>query len=317
MPLTVAVTGADGFIGRVLCTALESRGHVARRIARRDGPGVDRRVVPDLSSATALDGVLAGSEAIIHLAARAHVLHETERDPHAVFRAVNVDSTVRLAEASLRTGLRRFVFVSSIGVNGNSTSGSPFTESDAPAPSEPYAISKFEAERSLREYAARGLEVVVVRPPMVYGAGVKGNFLSLLSLVDSGLPLPLGSVSNRRSLVGVENLSELLVLCVESPAAAGELFLAADPGIHTTPGLLRAIAVAMKRPPRLFRFPVAPLRAAARLVGAGPSFEKLCGSLEVRATKARNLLGWDPAVSFEQGIARTVSWFKERARGAR
>jgi nucleoside-diphosphate-sugar epimerase len=311
---TIAVTGADGFVGTNVSVALEKRGHPVRRIVRSDhGPGSDRKVVPDLSSSDSLDHVLDGVETLVHLAARAHVLRETEPHPEAAFQRANVDATVRLAEAAIRAGVRRFVFVSSIHVNGNQTRGVPFTESDEPAPIEPYARSKLAAERSLRSVAGTSdLEVVIVRPTLVYGPGVRGNFLRLLSLVDSGIPLPFASLRNRRSLIGVENLTELLALCAERPAAAGELFLAAEAEVHSTPGLIRAIAHAMRRPSRLFGVPEKALGLAARSVGVQCQFDKICGSLEVRSNKAQDLLGWAPGVSFREGIAATVTWYRER-----
>lgn len=310
---SIAVTGADGFIGAALCSVLSARAHHVIRIVRRPhGAGNDRRVVADLASCEQLDAVLSGADAVVHLAGRAHVLRETESDPEAAFRRSNVDATVRLVEAAARVGIRRFVFVSSIGVNGNCTLGTPFTESDVPAPVEPYARSKLAAEQQLQAAAgAAGIETVVVRPPLVYGPGVKGNFLRLLRLVDRGIPLPLATVDNRRNLIGVENLSELLSLCVERPGAAGELFLAAEPEAHSTAQLLRAMAMALGRPNRLFGFPPGILRASARLVGLQTQFDKLCGSLEVNADKARRVLGWSPSVTFEEGIARTAAWFQE------
>jgi nucleoside-diphosphate-sugar epimerase len=192
MPLTIAVTGAGGFIGSHLCTELEARGHRARRLVRAapESADADCRVVGDLAVNRTLASVLAGADAVIHLAARAHVLKETERDPSAAFMRANVDATLRLAEAAVAAGVRRFVFVSSIGVNGNATAGRPFTEDDDPAPVDPYARSKLRAEQALRERVGAALELVVVRPPLVYGPGVKGNLHRLLSLVDSGVPLP-------------------------------------------------------------------------------------------------------------------------------
>jgi nucleoside-diphosphate-sugar epimerase len=268
MPLTIAVTGADGFIGHSACAELERRGYNVRRITRTGGPLThgDYRIVPDLAAADGLEALLEGADAVVHLAARAHVVRETEPDPDAAFERSNVVASERLATAAVRAGVRRFVFVSSIGVNGNATRGTPFTESDRPAPAEPYARSKLRAEQALTTAASGALELVVVRPSIVYGAGVKGNFLRLMTMVDSGLPLPLAAVDNRRSLIGVDNLAALLALCVEHSAAAGQLFLAAEPGLHSTPGLLRTIAAALQRPARVI--PVAPMRMLAGLGGA-------------------------------------------------
>lgn len=316
--MTIAVTGADGFIGTAFCVAVESRGRQVARIVRRaEGPGGDRRVISDLSGPESLDRVLDGVDVVVHLAARAHVLRETEADPQAAFQRANVDATVRLAEAAVHAGVRRFVYVSSIGVSGNETREAPFTESQSPAPVEPYANSKLQAELALMSIAERsGLQFVIVRPSMVYGPGVKGNFLRMMSLVESGAPLPLASLTNRRSLIGVENLNDLLILCTENVSAANELFLAAEADVHSTPGLMQAIAKAMGRPSRLFRFPPKALQNSARIAGLEDHFIKSCGSLEVNAAKVRQILGWKPRQSFEHGILRTVAWFRERGRVA-
>ena len=312
MPLTIAVTGADGFIGRNLCTELAGRGHRVRRLVRTAGTAEpDCRAVGDLAVAESLERQLEGAAAVVHLAARAHVLRETEPDPAAAFARANVDATLRLARASVAAGVRRFVFVSSIGVNGSRTAGRAFTEDDEPAPTGPYASSKLQAELALRREFPASLELVVVRPSLVYGPGVKGNLHRLLALIDSGLPLPLGSLDNRRNLIGVENLSDLIAACIERREAAGELFLAAEPRIHSTPGLLRAMAAAMHRSARLFDFPVGLLRGAASCLGARGQFDRLCDSLEVSSRKASERLAWIPRVSFEDGIARTAASFRE------
>jgi nucleoside-diphosphate-sugar epimerase len=314
--MTIAVTGADGFIGTSLCSLLDKQGRAVTRIVRRaEGTGADRRVVPDLATAP-LERALAGASAVVHLAARAHVLREPASDPDAEFYRANVEGSLRLAHAAAQAGARRLVFVSSIGVHGNSTDGVPLTESDPPAPVDPYAISKLRAERVLATFAAeQNLELVILRPPMVYGAGAKGNFLRLLRWVDSGLPLPLARVANRRNLIGVENLCDLIALSVGHDAAAGQVFLAAEPDVHSTPGLIRSVARALGRRSHLFPVPVAALELGARISGRGELLQKLCGSLEVSGAKATNLLGWRPNLSFDEGIDRAVSWFNARADG--
>lgn len=314
----VAVTGADGFIGGVLCAALEREGRKVVRVVRRaDGPGNDRRVVPDLAQLDALAHAFRGAQAVVHLAARAHVLRETETDPAAAYARTNVDGTAHVAEAAARAGLRRVVLVSSIGVNGTYTSGTPFTESQPPAPAEPYAASKLAAELRLREVAKQhSLEFAILRPPMVYGPGVKGNLRRLLSLVHSGLPLPLASLDNRRSLIGVENLGDLITLCIDHAAARGELFLAAEPEVHSTPGLLRDIAAAMGCRSRLFRCPPPLLGAATRLVGLERPYARLAGSLEVSADKASRVLGWRPRVSYENGMRQTIAAYLDEVDAA-
>jgi nucleoside-diphosphate-sugar epimerase len=267
-------------------------------------------VVTDLTDIAALSDALQGADVAIHLAARAHVMRETSTDVDASFRSVNVDGTRSLCAAAARSSVRRIVFVSSIGVNGASTGTKPFTEADTPNPTEPYARSKWEAELALRECTlATGLHWVIVRPPLIYGPGVKGNFLRLLNLARSGIPLPLASVANRRSLVGVRNLCELLMLCAQSTAAAGQTYLAAEPEARSTADIVRALCRALGRPDRTFGLPETLLRALVRVAGVATQFEKLCGSLEVCSDKARSELGWTPRVSFEQEIERTTAWY--------
>ena len=195
-------------------------------------------------------------------------------------------------------------------MNGSRTDGRPFVETDAPAPVELYARSKWEAEEMLRgQTAETGVETVVLRPPLVYGPGVKGNFLRLLRLASSGLPLPLGSIRNRRNLVGVQNLCDLLILCTDNPRAAGQMYLAADPDVHSTADLIRALCRGLNRPCRLLPVPEAVVRGIARVTGFEDQFNKLCGSLEVCSDKARNELGWTPRARFDEEIARTTAWF--------
>jgi UDP-glucose 4-epimerase len=316
--VTIAVTGADGFIGTRVCALLERQERAPVRVVRRaDGPGADRRIVPDLADAAALDAALRGVRAVIHLAARAHVLRETERDALAAYERVNVQGTLAVAAAAARAGARRLVFVSSIGVNGVETHGRPFTESDEPAPRQPYAASKHRVELALRDFASHhALEVVIVRPPLVYGPGAKGNFRVLLELARRAWPLPLASVANRRSLVGVGNLAGFLLLCADHAAAAGELFLVAEPEVHSTPRLVRDIAAVLQRPDRLFPCSVSWLAAAARALGREALFTKVCGSLEVSADKARRLLGWRPAIAYADGLREAVEEFRGRRAAA-
>jgi nucleoside-diphosphate-sugar epimerase len=289
------------------------------RIARRAAAtGERRRIVQDVTSERDLAVALSGVDAVVHLAARAHVLHESDPDPAKAFDTVNVGGAQALCTAARTAGVRRIVFLSSIGVNGAQTDGRPFDESDPASPVEPYAVSKWQAELLLQARAREfGLEVVVVRPPLVYGAEVKGNFLRLLRVADSALPLPLGAIRNRRSLIGVENLCELLVLCVASGAAAGQTFLAAEPDVHSTAELIRILRRQLGRPSRVFWAPARLVRTATRIVRAERQFDKLCGSLEVCADKARRELGWVPSVGFEEGIARTVQWYRRHRSAGR
>jgi nucleoside-diphosphate-sugar epimerase len=303
----VVVTGADGFIGGPTCELLEHRGHFVRRVVRREhGPGHDRTTVPDLVALREWSPILHGADAVVHLAARAHVVKETA-DPTEEFRRNNVDVTQRLIEAAIACGVRRFVFVSSIGVNGSSTHARAFTEADEPNPAEPYARSKLSCEQLLRSMVQTGeLEFAIVRPPLVYGPGAKGNLSRMLRLVASGLPLPLASVRNRRSLLAVDNLAEALVRCVELPAAANQTFLLAEPDAHSTPEIFAALYAGMARRSRLFHFPVNLLRNASRSIGAAATFDKLCSSLEVNAAKAYRELEWNPRRLFEEVMAATA-----------
>lgn len=292
---TLAVTGPTGFIGSPLCRLLHSQGHEVIPIARDE---------PDLERA------LRGAEAVIHLAARAHVMNEQHEDPLAEYRRVNLAGAVNVAEAASRAGVRRFVFVSSIGVLGNASGDRIFKETDVPAPIEPYAISKWDAERELQALARRvSIELVIVRPPLVYGPQVKGNFLRLLRLVRRGVPLPLGSVHNQRSYVGVDNLCDFLSLCSFHPAAAGRTFLIADGEDVSTAELLRILAHGMELPARVFRFPVVMLRLTAALAGKGAELQRLTANLRVDAGTARDVLGWQPKVSLRAGLTEMARWF--------
>ena len=312
----VAVTGADGFVGARLCSLLEGQGTRAVRLVRNEkGPGADRRVTGNLETATNLDEVLAGVDCVVHLAGRAHVLRETEADPVAAFHRTNVEATLHLARAAVRARVRRFVFASSIGVHGNATHGTPFTEQHQPEPVEPYARSKLQAEQSLLSLAAEtGLDLVVVRPPLVYGPGAAGNFRRLLRLAASGVPLPLGSIRNRRNLIGVDNLAEFLALCCRHPAARGQIFIAAEAEVHSTPGLISALASALGRPNRIFRCPAGLLRACATMLGRRGEFTKLCGSLEASSAKARDMLGWRTATSFDEQMRRVAAAYVQDQR---
>jgi nucleoside-diphosphate-sugar epimerase len=258
---------------------------------------------------------LRGVDAIIHLAARAHVMKETANDPLDEYRAANVRATLTLAQEATRSAVKRFVFVSSIGVNGKVTHDAPFTESDPPAPIGSYALSKWEAEQQLRQIErTTGLEVAIVRPPLVYGPGVKGNLLALLRWVARGIPLPVGAIRNQRSLIGVDNLCDLLLTCASHPAARGRLFLAADGEDVSTPELLEQIAAGLGRPSRIPRVPLPFVRLLARAAGRRSQLEQLCASLVVDATCAREVLGWQPRERLSHGIRRMCEWYASERR---
>jgi nucleoside-diphosphate-sugar epimerase len=304
---TLLVTGANGFVGSALCRRLRASGHPFRKAVRK-ASGDDEWSVGDIGACTYWLHALAGVEVVIHLAARVHVMHETAVDPLQAFREVNVAGTERLARQSVAAGVRRLVYVSSIKVNGERTVDAPFRESDAPAPKDPYAVSKAEAEAALWRVATEtGLEVVVIRPPLVYGPACGGNFGRLLKLVALGVPLPVGRAENWRSLVSRDNLVDFMMTCAEHPGAAGECFLVSDGEDLSTSELIRRLGMAMGRSVRLLRLPEGGLRAAGRLIGRGCEVERLCSSLQVDIGKARQLLGWVPPVPLDAGLRQAAS----------
>ena len=294
----IVVTGASGFIGRALVAQLQQNG---------------REVVP-VTRATPQPWaeVLRGADAVVHLAARAHVIHDKATDPMTEFRGANVEGTERLLSAAVDCSVRRFVFVSSIGVLGNDSGDRAFTASDPPNPIEAYARSKWEAEQRIMTLTSgTATQPVIVRPPLVYGPGVKGNFLRLLKLVDSGVPLPFAGLTAQRSFVGIDNLCGLLAVCVGHPAAAGRTLLAADGEDVTLPALLESIGRGLGRPARLFRAPWGLVESLARLAGRGADLARLAGSLRVDDSVTRTMLGWQPGVPFEAGIRAMAEWYRE------
>ncbi len=311
----VLVTGANGFIGRALCRALASADVWVRAAVRSRGRGgaiaTEEVVVGDLGPATGWADALHEVEVVVHLAARVHVLRETAADPLAAFRVPNVLGTERLARSCAEAGVRRLIFLSSVKVNGEATGARGFTEEDPPTPEDAYAVSKAEAEVLLRKVAKdTGLEVVVIRPCLVYGPGVGGNVRLLLRALARGVPLPLGSVRNRRSLMGLDNLCDLLQRCVAHPSASGETFLATDGRDLSTPEMIRALAAGLGRPARLIPVPPRVLKMAARLSGQTPAVQRLAGSLEVDSGKVRRMLEWMTPVSPEEGLRRTGEWYR-------
>ncbi len=309
--MAVLVTGANGFVGRALCAELLKRAIPLRALVRGGADfDLDCEVakIADFVSGPDLVGAFADITTVIHLAARVHVMHESAVDPLAEFRRVNVFGTERLARAAVASGVRRFVFVSSVKVNGEGTEGrEPFSEGDQPMPQDPYGVSKFEAEQALHRVAAEtGLEVVIVRPPLVYGPNVKGNFATMLKVLRRGLPLPLASVKNSRSLIYVANLADALITCATHPAAAGQTYLVSDGEDVSTPDLLRGLGGAMGCPARLLPCPVGLLRLGGRVFGKSGQLDRLLGSLRVDSGKIRHDLGWRPPYSLQQGLQASV-----------
>jgi UDP-glucose 4-epimerase len=310
MAARILVTGASGFLGRGLFEHLRSGAYDVLGSVRVAAP-LERGFIlaPALSATSDWREVLAGRDVVVHTAARAHVLKETEQDPLAVFRMVNTEGTLNLARQAAAVGVRRFVFISSIGVHGLFTrEGECFTEQSPPAPHNDYALSKWEAEQGLLEIAGEtGLEVVIVRPPLIYGPGVKANFLHLLRLVERGWPLPLGGIRNRRSFLFLGNFVDAIRVCSEHPDAAGQTFLLDDGASVSTPELIRAIARAMGRPARLLPVPAGMLELAGSLLGKRAAVARLTGSLVVDSSAIRSRLGWAAPFSMEAGLVATVS----------
>lgn len=265
--------------------------------------GVQTVRVTDIASATDWNPTLDGVGTIVHCAARVHVMHETAVDPLAEFRRVNVDGTLQLARQAASEGVRRFIFMSSVGVNGAETFGKPFAAGDVPAPHSPYAQSKYEAEMALQELAQQtGLEVTIIRPPLVFGPGAPGNFERLMRALHRGMPLPFGAVHNQRSFVALENLTSLVQVCLNHPQAANQTLMVSDGEDISTTELLRRLANGLGRRARLIPVPGAAIRALAGLLGKADFAQRLCGSLQVDISKTRDLLGWVPPVSLADAL---------------
>ncbi|MBJ2176855.1 SDR family oxidoreductase [Pseudomonas veronii] len=305
--MKVFLTGITGFVGRAASERLLQAGHQVRG-ALRDAnvplaKGVDPVVFDDLATHDWAPS-LEGQSVVLHCAARVHVMSEQSVDPLSEFRKVNVDGTLNLARHAADMGVKRFIFISSIKVNGEGTEpGRPYSADDAPAPVDPYGVSKWEAEQGLRDLAARtGMEVVIIRPVLVYGPGVKANFLNMMRWLDKGIPLPFGSIHNSRSLVALDNLVDLLVTTIHHPAAANQAFLVSDGEDLSTSNLLRRMAKALGRPARLLAVPCAILSFTANLLGQRSVAQRLCGSLQVDISKTRSLLQWAPPLSVDEAL---------------
>ncbi|MFM0078435.1 SDR family oxidoreductase [Paraburkholderia sediminicola] len=312
----ILVTGANGFVGRALCRALVDGGHAVTGVVRHAGGFIDG--VQEWAAGGNNFSDLAGAwpqglnpDCVVHLAARVHVLRDEAANPYAAFRATNVEGALRVAQAVHRNGTRRFVFVSSIKAVAETDSGCPLREDDPAFPQDAYGRSKFEAEQALIRFGSEtGLDVVIVRPPLVYGPEVRANFLRLMDSVWKGVPLPLAAVGARRSLVYVDNLADALVHCATDPRATNKCFHVADSNDPTVTELARALGKHLQKPARLFPLPTSWLRLAGRMTHRSPQVERLIGDLRVDTTRIRAVLGWYPPYSTDDGLAATARWYR-------
>jgi len=304
--MSILLTGASGFLGRVLIKEFNQQNFSLSIALRSQAPTLSSatHVVGELSADTDWSLAVERQRVVIHAAARAHIMKDEVADPMAEYRRVNVEGTLSLARQAAAAGVKRFVFISSIGVNGN-ISIRPFRVDDHTNPAEPYAQSKWEAEQGLMKLAAEtSMEVVIIRPPLVYGPGAPGNFGSLVRWVEKGIPLPLGAIHNKRSLVGIDNLVDLIIRCIDHPAAANQVFLAGDGEDLSTTELLRGVGKAMGKPARLIPVPAGLLQFGATLLGRKTMAQRLLGSLQVDISKTCELLDWKPPYTVEEGLRR-------------
>jgi nucleoside-diphosphate-sugar epimerase len=312
----VLVTGASGFVGSsVVFRLLLDRKFIPVAAARGATMlhGLCAVVPFDLADTQHLP-TLDGVQVVIHAAARVHVMNDTASDVFAEFRKINVEGTLRLARHAAESGVKRFIFISSIKVNGESTAlGKPFKADDRPAPADPYGVSKYEAEEALKQLSrTTGMEVVIIRPPLVYGPGVKANFLSMLNWLNKGIPLPLGAIGNQRSLVAIDNLVDLIITCIDHPAAANETFLVSDGEDLSTTRLLQRLALALGKRAWLLPLPEGVIKLAALLMGKQAVAQRICGSLQVDISKNRELLGWVPPINMDKAMRQTASHYLDK-----
>lgn len=314
----ILVTGATGFVGRSLCSTLVEKGFQVRTSVRSLLAGseslpsqIELCLVKDIHASTDWKQALNQVDVVIHLAARVHIMRQQSDAEVARYQHLNVEGTLNLARQAAAAGVRRLVFLSSIKVNGEATYGSPFDAYSIPDPQDPYAISKHEAEKALLALMSEtGMKITILRPPLVYGPGVKANFLGLMKVVDRGIPLPIESINNRRSLIYVENLAGALIVCAIHPKAAGQIYLVSDGEDVSTPQLIQKIAKALGCPNRVFPFPVSLLRFLAKIIGKSSMVDRLTQSLVVDSSKIREELGWKPPYTLEQGLAATADWYR-------
>jgi nucleoside-diphosphate-sugar epimerase len=311
----VLITGANGFVGQALCATAASSGFLIKgavRVPQSLPTAIETVVIGAIDSNTDWRNALQCINVVVHLAARVHIMNDQSADPLSDFRKTNVDGTLNLAKQAALAGVQRFVFISSIKVNGESTPlEQPFRADDEPMPMDAYGLSKREAEDALRQLAVEtGMDVVIIRPPLVYGAGVKANFLNMMRWLDKGIPLPLGTIHNQRSLVALDNLVDLIITCINHPAAANQTFLVSDGDDMSTSQLLRRMANALGKSARLLPIPAWLLQSGASLLGKHAVAQRLCGSLQLDISKTRQLLNWTPPVSVDEALRKTAQAYR-------
>ena len=313
--MKVLVTGASGFVGRCLCEHLTKRGHlVTASVRSSETPPIENInssiVVGDLGPDTDWTKALENQEVVIHLAARTHIMDESASNPESKYLRVNVESTKRLIHQMSEQNISRFIFMSSVKVNGEQTTVQPYTESQPSHAEDAYGRTKYQTELLIS--SSPDLKSTIIRSPLVYGPGVKGNFLKLMQLSERGLPLPIGMIKNERSLIFLENLIDAVIQSLENSAAIGQTYLVSDNADISTPELFRAVGNALNKPTRLFPFPVFLLRLAGVLVGKSGAIRRLAGSLQVDCSKIHKELGWKPPVGLQQGLDKTVIWYQNQ-----
>ncbi len=311
--MPVLITGASGFLGQALCKRLLADKYFLTALARQAPRAMSQ---PWFQVRRYEDAVefLVGQLCVVHLAARVHVMQDSAADPLGEFRKANVDTTLILARQAAQAGVRRFIFISSVKVNGEETaSEQPFLADAEPVPQDPYAISKMEAEQALHSLAIQtGMEVVIIRPPLIYGPGVRANFHALIRVVARGVPLPLAAIHNKRSLVALDNLVDLIAVCINHPNAANQIFMVSDGEDLSTPNLIRRMSNAMGRTARLFSVPVWLLLIGAKLVGKSSAVQRLCGNLQVDISKTQEMLRWKPPINVDEGLRRAAAQWREQ-----